>query len=128
MIQHHQTGARYGRAVSVSAGTLIYLVGQVGTDGEGNLVGAGDVAAQTHQTFHNIGQVLASAGASFENVVNFTQYLVGREHLQLFRQTRDEIYSRIFPSGDRPPNTLLIVSGLVEEEYLVEIHAVAALP
>ena len=84
MLQHHRTGALYAHAVSVKAGTFLYLNGQVGTDADGNLVGAGDVPAQTRQAFHNIGLLLAAAGASFDNVVDFTTYLVGRESLRPF--------------------------------------------
>ena len=128
MLQHHRTGALYAHAVSVRAGTFLYLNGQVGTDAEGNLVGAGDVPAQTRQAFHNIGLLLAEAGASFDNVVDFTTYLVGRESLQPFMETRAEIFPSLFPGGDYPTNTMLIISGLIREEYLVEIRAVAALP
>jgi enamine deaminase RidA (YjgF/YER057c/UK114 family) len=128
MRQHHRTGALYAHAVSVQAGTFLYLNGQVGTDADGNLVGAGDVPAQTRQAFHNIGLLLAAAGASFDHVVDFTTYLVGREALQPFLETRAEIFPSLFPGEDYPTNTLLIVSGLIREEYLVEIRAVAALP
>jgi enamine deaminase RidA (YjgF/YER057c/UK114 family) len=112
----------------VKAGELVYIAGQVGVDAGGNLVGKGDVQAQTRQVFENLGQVLASVGASFSNVVEFTTYLVGREAVQPFIAARTELFPTLFPTQDYPPNTLLIVSGLVREEFLVEIKAVAALP
>lgn len=118
----------YSQAVRVTAGELVYLAGQVGTDAAGNLVGPGDVAAQTRQVFDNLAAVLREAGASFANVVEFTTYLVGRESVAPFMGARAEIFPALFPDGDFPPNTLLLVSGLVAEEFLVEIKAVAALP
>ena len=118
----------YSVGMSVNAGRLVYVAGQVALDSEGNLVGPGDAAAQTKQVLANIGHILAAAGAGFSNVVEFTTYVVGRESVQQFIAGRTEVYPDLFPGGDYPPNTLLVVDGLVREDFLVEIKAVAALP
>ena len=118
----------YSVGMTVNAGRLLYVAGQVGVNVEGNLVGQGDAAAQTRQVLQNIGHVLAAAGAGFSNVVEFTTYVVGRESVQGFINGRNQVFPDIFPNGDYPPNTLLVVDGLVREEFLVEIKAVAALP
>ena len=119
----------YSQAIRVKGGgELVFLAGQVALDAAGNLVGEGDVAAQTHQVFKNLGAVLEGVGASFSNVVELTTFLVGKEAIPPFREARNEIFPRIFPKGDYAPNTLLVISGLVSEEFLVEINAVAALP
>ena len=118
----------YSHSVIVSPGKLLFIAGQVAVDRNGNPVGIGDVKAQTRQVFQNLAGVLSGAGASFSNVVEFTTYLVGRESVQPFVEARTEIFPTIYPGRDYPPNTLLIISGLVREEFLVEIKAVAALP
>ena len=118
----------YSLGMSVSPGKLVYVAGQVSVDSSGNLVGKGDAAAQTRQVLQNIGHVLAGAGANFSNVVEFTTYVVGRPSVQGYLQGRSEVYPDLFPNGDFPPNTLLVVAGLVNEDFLVEIKAVAALP
>ena len=118
----------YSVGMSVNAGRLVYVAGQVALDSEGNLVGPGDAAAQTKQVLANIGHILAAAGAGFSNVVELTTYVVGRESVQQFIAGRTEVYPDLFPGGDYPPNTLLVVDGLVREDFLVEIKAVAALP
>lgn len=118
----------YSHGIKVTPGSLLYIAGQVGVDSNGELVGRDDVAAQTRQVFQNIGHVLAGAGATFSNVVEFTTYLVGRDSIQHFIEARTDIFPGLFPNGDYPPNTLLLVDGLVLEELLVEIKAVAALP
>ena len=123
----HPIGA-YSLAAEASGSRLLYVAGQVGLDLDGNLAGNGDVAAQTRQIFENIGNVLAGAGATFGNVVEFTTYVVGRSTVQPFIEARTQIFPGIFPSEDYPPNTLLIVDGLVREDLLVEIKAVASLP
>ena len=78
--------------------------------------------------YRNIGAILEAAGASFADVVEFTTYLVGRDSIQPFIEARTQVFPDLFPGGDYPPNTLLVVSGLVHEDMLVEIKAVAALP
>ncbi len=118
----------YSLAVDVSASRLLFIAGQVGLDSDGNLAGNGDAAAQTRQVFQNLGAVLAGAGATFSNVVELTTYVVGRGSVQPFIEARTQIYPEIFPNGDYPTNTLLIVDGLVREDLLVEVKAVAALP
>ena len=118
----------YSVGMTVNAGRLVYVAGQVGVDISGNLVGQGDAAAQTRQVLQNIGGVLEAAGAGFSNVVEFTTYVVGRSSVQGFIDGRNQVFPDIFPNGDYPPNTLLVVEGLVREEFLVEIKAVAALP
>ena len=95
---------------------------------DGNSVGVGDMTAQTRQVFENLGGILESVGATFSNVVEFTTYVVGRDSVQGYIAGRTEVYPGIFPDGDYPPNTLLVVDGLVREEFLLEIKAVAALP
>ena len=117
----------YSQAIRVRPGELVFVAGQVGIDAEGGLAG-GDVAAQTRAVFENIGHVLEGAGASFANVVEFTTYLVGTDSIQPFIEARTEVFQTMFPDGDYPPNTLLVVDALVRDEFLVEIKAVAALP
>ena len=118
----------YSVGMTANAGRLLYVAGQVGVDVNGELVGPGDAAAQTQQVLENIGHILAAAGAGFSNVVEFTTYVVGRSSVQGFIDGRNQVFPDIFPAGDYPPNTLLVVDGLVREEFLVEIKAVAALP
>ena len=118
----------YSQAIRVKAGELLYIAGQVGVDKDGNLAGDGSMAAQTRQTYDNLGAILESVGASFSDVVEFTTYLVGRDSVQPFMAARADIFPSLYPNGDYPPNTLLVIEGLVREEFLVEIKAVAALP
>ena len=118
----------YSLGISVSPGKLVYIAGQVGVDSNGNLVGKGDPAAQTRQALENVGHVLAAAGAGFSDVVEFTTYVVGRSSVQGYLDGRGETYPTIHPDGEFPTNTLLVVAGLVNEDLLVEIKAVAVLP
>ena len=118
----------YSQAIRTTPGELLFIAGQVAVDLDGNPVGTGDVIAQTRQVFENLGGVLEGAGATFSNVVEFTTYVVGRDSVQGFIAGRTEVFPTMFPDGDYPPNTLLVIDGLVREEFLVEVSAVAALP
>ena len=60
---------KYSHAIRVRGGEMLFIAGQIATDGDGNLVGAGDAAAQTRQIFANIDKVLKGAGGSFADVV-----------------------------------------------------------
>ena len=116
----------YNHAVTVRPGRLMFIAGQVAVNEGGDPVGAADLPAQTRQVFHNLGQVLASAGASFENVVQFTTFIVRGQSIDDYISARREIFPRIFPKSDFPPNTLLVIDRLVREEFLIEIEAIAA--
>ncbi len=118
----------YSQAIRTAPGELLFIAGQVAVGLDGNSVGVGDMTAQTRQVFENLGGILESVGATFSNVVEFTTYVVGRDSVQGYIAGRTEVYPGIFPDGDYPPNTLLVVDGLVREEFLLEIKAVAALP
>ena len=118
----------YSQAIRTAPGELLFIAGQVAVGLDGNPVGVGDMAAQTRQVFDNLGGILAGVGATFSNVVEFTTYVVGRDSVQPYIAARTEVYPEIFPDGDYPPNTLLVIDGLVREEFLLEIKAVAALP
>ena len=118
----------YSQAIRTAPGELLFIAGQVAVGLDGNPVGVGDMTAQTRQVFENLGGILESVGATFSNVVEFTTYVVGRDSVQGYIAGRTEVYAGIFPDGDYPPNTLLVVDGLVREEFLLEIKAVAALP
>ena len=118
----------YSAVVQANCSRVAYLAGQVALNADGELVGAGDVAAHTKQVFQNLGAALEGIGASFSDVLEFTSYLVGREAVQPFIAARSEIFPTLFPNGDYPANTLLVISGLVREDLLVEVKAVAALP
>ena len=104
----------------------IYIAGQVSLDQAGELVGPGDFEAQLRQTYENLRAALESANAGFENVIKFTTYLTRKEDLGEYRRVRNALYEGFYPNGAYPPNTLLIVSGLVNDDLLIEIEAVAA--
>jgi enamine deaminase RidA (YjgF/YER057c/UK114 family) len=116
---------QYSHITRVKASEFLFIAGQTGVGLDG--VTPSDFDAQCVQVFANLGAALASQGASFANVVEFTTYLVHSQDIPKFMQYRLREFPRLFGGGAYPPNTLLIIDRLVQEEFLVEVSAVAAL-
>jgi len=118
----------YSHGMVAPGGEIVVVAGQVGMDRRGGLTGPGDVVAQTRQTFENIRAVLEAAGASMRQVARFQTFLTHAADIEGFMQARREVFPRYFPDGVYPPNTILVVSRLVQPELLVEIEAMAVKP
>ena len=118
---------QYSHVTRVKANELLFIAGMLSSNKQGETVGIGDFDAQCRQVFANIQTALESAGARWDNVVQFTTYLVHSQSIPQFMKFRLREFPRIFPGGIFPPNTLLIVDRLVKEEFMVEVHTVAAL-
>jgi enamine deaminase RidA (YjgF/YER057c/UK114 family) len=121
-------GYPYSQAISTSSGKLLFLSGQVALDVDSNYVGLGDIAAQTRQVYANLALVLEAVGAHFSNVVDLTTFIVGREHLPGHLEALKEIYKKLYPRGDYPADTVVLVDGLYRKEFLLEVKATAILP
>jgi enamine deaminase RidA (YjgF/YER057c/UK114 family) len=118
----------YSHGMVAPGGEIVVVAGQVGMDRAGGLAGPGDVAAQTRQTFENIRAVLEAAGSSMRQIVRFQTFLTHATDIDRFMRARREVFPRYFPDGVYPPNTILVVSRLVQPELLVEIEAMAVKP
>ena len=108
----------------VKFGPLVWISGQVGLDQSGNLVGAGDPEAQTRQIYLNIERALESVGASLDSLTKTVTYVVGRENVPGMTQVRAGLL-REGKISRVPASVLLIVDGLQDPEYLVEVDAMA---
>jgi len=118
---------QYSQIARVRASEFAFIAGQVATDTTGNIVGPDDFDAQCVQVFANIAAALGSVGASWSNIVQFTTYLVQAHDVAKFMVYRQREFPQMFPNGAYPPNTLLIVDRLVQEQLLLEVQATAAL-
>ena len=108
---------------AVVANGTVYLRGQVGTDLEGNLVGVGDPAAQADQAMANVEQLLREAGSDLSHIVKTTIYITDPRY-------REPVYQTVgrWLRGVHPVSTGLVVSGLAQPEWLVEIDVIAVMP
>ena len=104
----------------VKAGDTIYIAGQVAVALDGSMVGKDDPAAQSEQIYKNIQNALASVGASLQDLVKTTTYVVSTDCIDAARAARAK-----YLANDPPTSTLLVVSRLARPELLVEIEAIA---
>jgi reactive intermediate/imine deaminase len=114
-ISHYANGVR--------AGDTIYVSGQVALDGQGRLVGPGDVVAQARQALENVKAVLAAGGATLDDVVKVTVYLADVDDRPRVNEVRKAYFG-----ANRPASTLVEVSRLALPGLLVEIEAIAVAP
>jgi enamine deaminase RidA (YjgF/YER057c/UK114 family) len=103
----------------------IYVGGQDSVDASGNVVGKGDIRAQTVRTLENLQTALEAAGARLEDVVKWNVYIVqGQALLEGY-----EAFQQVWGNRPNPPAiTAAFVSELANPEFLVEIDAIAVVP
>jgi enamine deaminase RidA (YjgF/YER057c/UK114 family) len=112
--------SNYSQAIEVAAGErLLFVSGQVGTTPDGKI---GETEKRQHElAWANVLAILENAGMTAENLVECTIYITDQASVGLYREVRDAMLK-----GARPTATLLVVSGLANPAFKVEVSAVAA--
>ncbi len=113
---------RYSQGILSDGGKLLFIAGQTASDKDGNVVGKGDIEAQTDQVFKNLIAVLEEAGGSFNNLVMTTTYITDRKYREGYNKVRMGYYKQ-----NSPTSTLVIITGLAHPDYLIEINGIAVI-
>jgi enamine deaminase RidA (YjgF/YER057c/UK114 family) len=113
--------------VIVVTGTVktVYVGGQDAVDASGNIVGKGDIKAQTEQVLKNIQAALAAGGAGLEHIIKWNLYVVQGQSLQAGFESFQHFWGR---RPNPPAITMAFVSGLAHPDFLVEMDAIAVVP
>ncbi len=107
----------------VRAGRMVFISGMEPKDENGNTVGKGDATAQARQVHENLKKCLTAAGATFADVCKVTVFVRNIADRPKINTVRKEYF------GDaRPASTLVEISRLAGDDFLVEIEAIALLP
>lgn len=114
------TRLTYSPAVRV--GNLLLISGTTATDENRQIVGVGDIAEQTRQIFRKWEPILKAVGASFDNIVETTDYYVSLDAYASTADVRREFFRAPFPAA-----TGVQVAGLIRPEALIEIKGIAVL-
>jgi len=110
----------YSRAVKV--GNLVEVAGTTAVNEAGEVVGKGDVYAQTKFIFEKIEQALITAGATMENVVRTRLFVTDISQWEAVGKAHGEFFKTI-----KPASTMLEISGLVDSDMLIEIEVTAVI-
>ena len=113
---------RYTHGILNQGGKLLFIAGQTASDKDGNVVGKGNIVAQTEQVFANMKAVLKAAGGTIDDLVMTTTYIVDRKYREGYNEVRKGLYKK-----DPPTSTLVIIKGLADPDYLIEIAGIAVI-
>jgi reactive intermediate/imine deaminase len=112
----------YTHVVVATGGRTVYISGQIALNASGELVGKGDLKAQSTQVFENLKAALAAAGATFDDVTKITVFMTDVSELPAFRSVRDQ-----YIKGAPPASTLVQVVRLARPDLLIEVEAIAVI-
>ena len=114
----------YTQVIVAQPGKLVYVSGQVPLNASGEVVGKGDLRAQVTQVMDNLKTALTAAGATLKDVLKVNYYVVNLkpDQVPVIREVRGKYFSAEHP----PAGTLVGVTALVQDGYMIEIEAVAA--
>ncbi|MBC6612329.1 RidA family protein [Hymenobacter sp. BT507] len=105
---------------AVQAGNTVYVSGQIPLDATGQMIGDGDVVAETHQVMRNLQAVLGAAGLTLANVVKCSIFV---KDLHNFGRI-NEVYGSYFEEGYAPARETVEVARL-PKDVQVEISCIA---
>jgi reactive intermediate/imine deaminase len=114
-ISHYTQAVRFGN--------LLFISGIGPTDEDYNIVGGGDVAAQTRQVFEKMKKVLDEVGLGFGDILKVTVYLTDIDDRTLINPVRQEYFGESLPAS-----TLVGVKELIFPEMKIEVEAIAGFP
>lgn len=107
--------------VETADATWIYVSGQLALDIDGNLVGPGDLRAQTRQVFENLRAILSANGATFDDVVKVNTFVTTLDEIAGMREERGRFLTEL------PASTSVQISALFMPEAVIEVDLVAVI-
>ncbi len=107
---------------AVRAGSTLYLSGQIGLNPDTMEFAGADISAQANQVFKNMQAVLTAAGATTENVVKLTIFLIDFAHFPLVNDLMKQYFNEPYPAR----STVQVAA--LPKGALVEVEATAIMP
>lgn len=121
----HQNPAFTNVVVVTGSAKTIYVGGQNGVNASGEIVGQGDLKTQAIQAFENLQTALNAVGASLEHIIKWNVYVVQGQSLH----PGFEAFQEVWDNRPNPPAiTMMVVAGLANPDFLIELDAVAVVP
>jgi len=116
----------YSHAAEIDLGKIKMLIisGQVALDVEGKVVGENNFEQQTEQVFKNIKAIVENSGGTMNDLIKITIYVKDVSNIVKFREIRNKYINVSNP----PASTLVEITNLARDEFLVEVEATAVIP
>lgn len=112
----------FSPAVVTQGGRTIWLAGHTGQTSDAGQSLAGDIDAQTRQTFRNLERTLTEAGGQLQDIVTMTVFLLDARNTRRATDIRKEILKRDFPAS-----AAITVAGFADPAMMIEIQAIAVI-
>jgi 2-iminobutanoate/2-iminopropanoate deaminase len=113
-------GGAFSSGVEAPTGRTIYVSGQVSFDADGNVVGEGDIKAQTETVLEHVKTVVEEAGGGMEDIVKVTVFITDMGLYDQIHEVRRRYFEEPYPAS-----SMVEVSALIDPRLLIEIEAVA---
>ncbi len=113
-------GGAFSSGVEAPAGRTIYVSGQVSMDAEGNIVGEGDIKAQTETVLEHVKTVVEEAGGTMDDIQKVTVFITDMGLYDQIHEVRRRYFREPYPAS-----SMIEVSALIDPRLLIEIEAVA---
>jgi enamine deaminase RidA (YjgF/YER057c/UK114 family) len=108
----------YSQAIeAVAVARIVHVSGQIPVDADGNIPQSFE--DQARLAWRNIERQLAAADMGLENIVKHTTFLASRDHREANSRIRQDVL------GDLSPALTVVIAGIFDEAWLLEIEAVA---
>jgi enamine deaminase RidA (YjgF/YER057c/UK114 family) len=105
--------------VRTPVGRAVHVSGQVAWDADQKIVGPGDIGRQLEKSLDNLGEALASVGATLDQVGALRLY-IRQSHMHEGKAISAALRARF---GDNPPcSTWIGVTSLADEQFLIEVE------
>jgi 2-iminobutanoate/2-iminopropanoate deaminase len=118
------TGYSHAAEIDLGKSKMLIISGQVALDLDGKVVGENNFEQQTEQVFKNIKAIIENSGGTMNDLVKITIYLRDVSNITKFREIRNKYINVSNP----PASTLVEITDLARDEFLVEVEATAVIP
>ena len=112
----------YSLVAIAQPGRMVFIAGQTASDPQGNVVGIGDVRAQTRYVIGKIKRAVEAAGGTLEDIVAMSIFTTDVRYHRDINETRREVLGSNFPTS-----TMVQVVALARPELMLEINATAVI-
>jgi 2-iminobutanoate/2-iminopropanoate deaminase len=110
----------YSLVAVAQPGRMVFIAGQTASDPQGNVVGIGDVRAQTRYIIEKIQRAVEAAGGTINDVVAMSVFTTDVRYHRDINEVRREVLGSNFPTS-----TMVQIVALARPELLLEINATA---